>query len=374
MKKQFQKILAWMVCLCLLTSLSWTALADSTVEVSTKATFTIDTVEETDVVQVDISLAEENTYMGALMIDFEYDETYLEIIKSPYNGEFFTVTEELEEEYTSWAANEKNMKIALAKAYGLKEAGVFVTVYFRVIRDIPENEIAEISGVFGNYPITALIGQQIEYDATIINGGVVGTAAEPGNKHFGQQETGIEAIVPPKDRVHNADFVTERTGDTGGKTVYDICFKEGENEIQPDGRVVVRVPVPEGYEGSECHVYRTEEDGSKTDMLVACHGDYLTFETDHFSEYTVTEEILPSTPISFPLETLLLCGDIDGDGIINAADALKALQHAVKLIELAGDQAVIADVQADGKIDAADALFILQYAVKLIDKLPGQKA
>ena len=61
-------------------------------------------------------------------------------------------------------------------------------------------------------------------------------------------------------------------------------------------------------------------------------------------------------------------GDIDNGGKIDAADALLALQHSVKLTTLEGTKATAADVTRDGTIDAADALKILQFSVDLIDK------
>ncbi len=63
-------------------------------------------------------------------------------------------------------------------------------------------------------------------------------------------------------------------------------------------------------------------------------------------------------------------GDVDGNGEINAADALKALQHSVNLIELTSFIAQAADVNEDEEINANDALLILQYSVRLIDRFP----
>lgn len=56
-------------------------------------------------------------------------------------------------------------------------------------------------------------------------------------------------------------------------------------------------------------------------------------------------------------------GDVNGDGQVNAADALLALQDSVKLTELSGEQKDKADMNNDGRVDAADALEILQKSV-----------
>ncbi len=66
-------------------------------------------------------------------------------------------------------------------------------------------------------------------------------------------------------------------------------------------------------------------------------------------------------------------GDLSGDGLIDAADALMILQFSVGLRGLSAEQQVLADVSGDGSIDAADAILILRYAAGLIDMFPGQK-
>lgn len=63
-------------------------------------------------------------------------------------------------------------------------------------------------------------------------------------------------------------------------------------------------------------------------------------------------------------------GDIDGNGTINATDALLALQHSVELISLGETQRLAADVNRDGDINATDALLILQHSVKIITAFP----
>lgn len=66
----------------------------------------------------------------------------------------------------------------------------------------------------------------------------------------------------------------------------------------------------------------------------------------------------------------IVYGDLNGDGKADASDALKALQHSVKLITLVDNDFTAGDVDKSGTIDATDALCILQFSVKLIDKLP----
>lgn len=62
----------------------------------------------------------------------------------------------------------------------------------------------------------------------------------------------------------------------------------------------------------------------------------------------------------------VMMGDLDGNGMVNASDALMTLQHSVQLIELDEFQLVVADVDASESVNATDALTILQYSVGLI--------
>lgn len=60
-------------------------------------------------------------------------------------------------------------------------------------------------------------------------------------------------------------------------------------------------------------------------------------------------------------------GDVNGDGNINAQDALAVLKHAAKIAELDEIQQMAADVVADENINAQDALQILKKAAQIID-------
>ena len=59
----------------------------------------------------------------------------------------------------------------------------------------------------------------------------------------------------------------------------------------------------------------------------------------------------------------ILKGDVDGDGVITAQDALLVLQLIPTKMSSTADDIIyqIADVNGDGKISAQDASLILQY-------------
>ena len=67
-----------------------------------------------------------------------------------------------------------------------------------------------------------------------------------------------------------------------------------------------------------------------------------------------------------PKPEYVIC-DVNGDGEVNADDALFTLQIALKLVEPTPEQKRAADTNGDGNIGADDALFCLQKALKLIE-------
>ena len=62
-------------------------------------------------------------------------------------------------------------------------------------------------------------------------------------------------------------------------------------------------------------------------------------------------------------------GDVNGDGYIDAADALLCLRASVGLITLTPEQEAAADVNHDSLVDAGDAILILRYDARLIPNL-----
>ena len=58
-----------------------------------------------------------------------------------------------------------------------------------------------------------------------------------------------------------------------------------------------------------------------------------------------------------------LCGDVDGNGVVETADALLALRGAMGIAALTPEQAERADMDGNGVVDTVDALAILRRAI-----------
>ncbi len=88
---------------------------------------------------------------------------------------------------------------------------------------------------------------------------------------------------------------------TEGKTyTYNISLLKNKNEVQPDGKVTVYIPIPEdlktlAYLG-QTNVYRVEEDGTVTDMAARIEDGCFVFTTDHFSLYILSGYDSGETP------------------------------------------------------------------------------
>ena len=77
-----------------------------------------------------------------------------------------------------------------------------------------------------------------------------------------------------------------------------------------------------------------------------------------------------NNPIFVPMDegSGAMKGDMDGDGEITVADALRALRIAAKLVNPTEQDIALGDVDNDGEITVADALKILRVAAKLADQ------
>ena len=76
-------------------------------------------------------------------------------------------------------------------------------------------------------------------------------------------------------------------------------------------------------------------------------------------------DYIKEVSVEVSVENDAIFGDLDGDGFVNSADALKALRISVQLDESTPEMLTLGDIDGDGSITSADALEILRYSVQL---------
>lgn len=97
-------------------------------------------------------------------------------------------------------------------------------------------------------------------------------------------------------------------------TLYDINLLLNAQKTQPNGFVTVKIKLPNGVDPKRCKVYHVIDD--PVDPLVryttALEGNFIVFETDHFSEFAVieVETVLNSIEITkLPNKTVYALGE-----------------------------------------------------------------
>lgn len=72
--------------------------------------------------------------------------------------------------------------------------------------------------------------------------------------------------------------------------LYDISLTSNNVKIQPNGKVKLAIPIPEGFDKTKLLVYRVAEDGTKTKLDVVVDNNNAIIETDYFSSYVLGEK------------------------------------------------------------------------------------
>lgn len=122
----------------------------------------------------------------------------------------------------------------------------------------------------------------------------------------------------------------------------------------------------------------------KLDLLESVNYNYLCGKLDALDEYFGYEENIRAALTNYALfeayEEMVApaiwfngYGDMNGDELVDAADALVVLKMAVGKIEMTEDDLRIGNVNGDGELNAADALLVLQYAVGKINWFPVEE-
>ena len=65
--------------------------------------------------------------------------------------------------------------------------------------------------------------------------------------------------------------------------------------------------------------------------------------------------------------TVLLYGDANGDGRINAIDSTIVVRHMLNQQPIDGDMLIAADANRDGRINAIDVTMIIRHFLRVMD-------
>ncbi len=139
--------------------------------------------------------------------------------------------------------------------------------------------------------------------------------------------------------------------------IFDITTIINGEPTQPNGNVLVKLPIPANYSRDHLVIYYVTNTGTVEKMDMWIEGDFACFEAEHFSVYALVDEA----------SNVIRLGDVDGDGAITSADARLALRRSVKLEDYAQWSVAYrsCDVDMDGLVSPSDARSILRVSVKL---------
>lgn len=73
-------------------------------------------------------------------------------------------------------------------------------------------------------------------------------------------------------------------------SIFSITLMSNDAAVQPKGNVKLSLPIPDNFNKDNLIAYRIDEDGTKTDYSVKVEGNYAVIETNHFSDYVLTEK------------------------------------------------------------------------------------
>ena len=113
--------------------------------------------------------------------------------------------------------------------------------------------------------------------------------------YVGQNGIDETAILQTQEKHDGASYdLISSTLNSNAFSLYDISLMKNGVSVQPTKTVTVRIPISEADTKKAGKVYRVESSACFTDMSSWIEGDYYCFETNHFSEYVVAFETLPS--------------------------------------------------------------------------------
>lgn len=88
-----------------------------------------------------------------------------------------------------------------------------------------------------------------------------------------------------------------------GLFCFDITFTKDGVEVQPNGKVTVKVPVPEALKNGDIYVYHYDDDGNATLIPSKVENGFVIFATDKFSIYALSNGLIEDEAPDISSET-----------------------------------------------------------------------
>ncbi len=119
----------------------------------------------------------------------------------------------------------------------------------------------------------------------------------------------------PLDTVVEVDELTEgeeynricKVVNADDNEMFDIKLHSNslENHITTleNGKFLVKIPIPEEFKGKDLSVFYVDAGGKSTEYTVTVKDGYASFETDHFSIYTLAAKSIVAAPTTKPTPT-----------------------------------------------------------------------
>lgn len=99
-----------------------------------------------------------------------------------------------------------------------------------------------------------------------------------------------ELIVVDITEEDTSKYIIQNFNSVSQIKIYNITLYRDNSEIQPNGKIRIRIPLPALYNKDKCAIYRIETNNSLTDMNAKYVDGYMVFETDHLSKYVLYEK------------------------------------------------------------------------------------
>ncbi len=104
-------------------------------------------------------------------------------------------------------------------------------------------------------------------------------------------ESGVDLEISQVFDGKSFQLISANYGDVKS-AVFDISTYKDGVKVQPNGKIKVRIPLPQGFGGGNIFVcYVDSENGEVQKIKATVNGGYVEFEAEHFSEYAVVETV-----------------------------------------------------------------------------------